>query len=502
MSRARGLTRPLTWLLALLVLLDLLYSASQHYRQPLDGDVAAIVLPAPAYAPVLHDPFGVRVLRTGQGHAGPNRFFAHATELLYLRAVPGWLQRLVLPINSVYLACALLKTAVQALLLFLLARYAGQVKAGPPERAAGQTRDFWLAAALLAPLFQTAGYQGQMGIIDRSITYSFFYALPLSLLLALLWPFFAAWASGRPLRPGALRGGLLLALALYLAFHGPLVGGIAAALLVASLLAWFAGRRRNLFSAQEATGLPRRSAAAMTRLRLSRPGWLLLAGVGALTLYSLYLGSFNTENLGAAAVPLPARYWLLARGIGAALTSKLGLPLLVGAVLGNAWLLARRLPPTPATARLLALLRGLGWFALAYLLLLPLGGYRPYRPLMLRYDTLLPLTLGLLLAYAATALHLLRELTGLGRRCYGAGLLGISAVFMFADKPLKPAASNAFERQALTRLAATPGPVVQLPAEGRIMSWEPISSPPLSDTNAQLLYYWGITPEVRQYYQK
>ena len=240
----------------------------------------------------------------------------------------------------------------------------------------------------------------------------------------------------------------------------------------------------------------------MTRLRLSRPGWLLLAGVGALTLYSLYLGSFNTENLGAAAVPLPARYWLLARGIGAALTSKLGLPLLVGAVLGNAWLLARRLPPTPATARLLALLRGLGWFALAYLLLLPLGGYRPYRPLILRYDTLLPLTLGLLLAYAATALHLLRELTGLGRRCYGAGLLGISAVFMFADKPLKPAASNAFERQALTRLAATPGPVVQLPAEGRIMSWEPISSPPLSDTNAQLLYYWGITPEVRQYYQK
>ena len=117
MSRARGLS----WLLALLVLLDLLYSATQHYRQPLDGDVAAIVLPVPAYAPVLHDPFGLRLLRTGQSHAGSNRFFAHATQLAFLRAVPGWLQSVVSPISSVYLACALLKTAVQALLLTLLA---------------------------------------------------------------------------------------------------------------------------------------------------------------------------------------------------------------------------------------------------------------------------------------------------------------------------------------------------------------------------------------------
>ncbi len=498
MSRARGLSL----LLALLVLLDLLYSASQHYRQPLDGDVTAIVLPAAHYAPVLHDPFGVKVLRRQQGHAGTNRFFAHATELAYLRAVPGWLQGVVSPISSVYLACALLKTTVQALLLTLLAAYACRAtgsgltaKLGAASRGAGDGQGrFWLAAALLAPLFQTAGYQGQMGIIDRSITYTFFYALPLALLLVLLWPFFAAWAAGRPLRLSWARQGLLLALGVYLAFHGPIINGVAAVLLGGALLAWYRQHRAAKFGRGSGPERP------VVGAGLSAWGLLLL--LAGLSLYSLNLGRYNTENLGPQLVPLAARYPLLARGIGAELTSKLGLPLLVLAVLGNTWLLARRLPPTPTSTWLLKLLRSLGWFALGYLLLLPLGGYRSYRPLILRYDTLLPLTLGLALVYAATVLYLLRTLAGSARRWYQVGLLGISAVFMFADKPLKPAASNAFERQAMTWLAATSGPVVQLPAGGTLLSWQPIGAPAQSGPNARLLHHWRITPQLRLYYQQ
>ena len=330
-----------------------------------------------------------------------------------------------------------------------------------------------------------------MGIIDRSITYAIFFALPLSLLLALLWPFFAAWTADRPLRLRGWRPGLLLALGVYLTFHGPLIGAVLAVLLGGGLLAWAWQRRRG-------TSPPLSGRAPF---QLGGAGGWLVAALGLLSLYSLYLGRFNSENEGAQLVPLTQRYWLLLRGIGAALTGKLGLPLLLLAVLTNAGLLARRRPPTPAGTRLLALLRALAWFAAAYLLLLPLGGYRAYRPLILRYDTLLPLTLGLLLAYAATALYLLRTLPGPARRWYAAGLIGFSAVYLNADRPLRPAASNAYERQALARLAATPAPVVALPAGGTLLSWRPLPDYHASEAGARLLYHWKITPEVRRYYQ-
>ena len=33
------------------------------------------------------------------------------------------------------------------------------------------------------------------------------------------------------------------------------------------------------------------------------------------------------------------------------------------------------------------------------------------------------------------------------------------------------------------------------------MSWDKITDYRLSDTNARLLYHWGITPQPRRYYQ-
>ena len=230
-------TRLLTGLLALVVLLDLWYSGTQHYRQVIDGDLARIILPDEGHSPVLHDPFGLGVLLHQQAYVGPNRFFAHASLYAYMRTMPGWLQAFVSPISSIYLACALFKTALQAVLLGLLAAYASQAS-GADQRWG---RTFWLAAALLMPLFQTAGYQGQMGIIDRSITYAFFYAFPLTLLLALLWPFFRAWSDMQPFRMGWFRLTLLLGLVIYLSLHGPIIAGVVGVLLAGGALVWMLG---------------------------------------------------------------------------------------------------------------------------------------------------------------------------------------------------------------------------------------------------------------------
>ena len=169
-------------LLALFVLLDLGYTFVQSYQLPLDGDLPPIVLPAMECRQVLGDPFGWAALTRGEVYVAPNRFFAHAAMVCYFKSVPFALQRVTSPINSLYAACALFAVLVQALLLYVLGVYiSGSYRPGAR---------FWLAVALVAPLFQMSGYNDQMGIIEQCITYTFFYAFPMLLLLVL--PFYRA----------------------------------------------------------------------------------------------------------------------------------------------------------------------------------------------------------------------------------------------------------------------------------------------------------------------
>ncbi|MEZ4932600.1 MAG: hypothetical protein R2788_10830 [Saprospiraceae bacterium] len=62
-------------IIPILLLLDLIYSFAQHYHTALDGDMAAIILPASFYQPVLNDPFGISILLDGENTGGAGRFF-------------------------------------------------------------------------------------------------------------------------------------------------------------------------------------------------------------------------------------------------------------------------------------------------------------------------------------------------------------------------------------------------------------------------------------------
>jgi hypothetical protein len=142
-----------------------------------------------------------------------------------------------------------------------------------------------------------------------------------------------------------------------------------------------------------------------------------------------------------------------------------------------------------------------GGFAGLYILLLPLGGYRPYRFNLLRNDSILPVLLGLLFAFGLSTLHLLWQLPPRVRRWYGAGLLLLLGIFLNADRRLWLRENNACERQALAQLARAPEPIVRLPAGCTVMSWLPVTHYSQSAANADLLYYWGITPTRKRYYQ-
>lgn len=470
------------WMLALLVLAvlaDLALTFYQNDQLRLDGDLAAIVVPRADYAPVLHDPFGWAVLTKGSWYAAPNRFFAHVTMRAYCRQVPLLLQNFLSPIASAYAAMALFNTGVQALLLYVLGWYA------TGTRLLGSPR-LWLAMALMAPFFQTTGYDAQMAVVDNAVTYTFFYALPLLLLLVMLWPLYRAASRQQPLRSAGPQLLAMLLLAVVLAFNGPIITGTVLVLLGGV----------GLRAARQRWRLP-----AAERLR-ALPGQAILvwSWLGVLCLYSLYIGRHNTENL-TRMLPIWERYQLVPLGIWSELTSKLGLPLLVLGCLANAQLIRRRLPATAESQRLRQVLRYLGWFALLYTALLPLGGYRSYRPLILRHDSTLPITLGLIGFYALSASHLLGQLRGRPRQWYLLGVGVVALIFTNADRRLHPHDNNTDERQALALLAqAGPAPVVRLPKKCRVLSWDPITSPNESLTNAELLEHWRITKGRPLYY--
>lgn len=478
----------LAWLPALLglfLLLDTSYSFWQHLQEPLDGDLANIVVPNESYRQVLTDPLGVAAIWHGQEYAAPNRFFAHAALSGYFLHVPLLLQRFVAPLDSVYLACALLKTAIQLLLLGMLAAYA-------VEPVGWSGRRYVVALALLAPLFHVSGYNMQMGLIDASITYTVFYALPSGLLLLFFLPFYRALWRGQAVVLSWAARILLAGLAVVLALGGPLVPGVVG-VVCALVLGWHLWQG---WQQQAALPVGARLRAAFGNLPAGVLPFFLL--IGGLSLYSLAVGRYNSENQWST-LPVLARYGRLPFGVYYQITPKLGIPLLLLMLLLNRWLL-RRYRPGPAAGQLLRLLNWIGVFSLLYILLLPLGGYRSYRPDILRRDTVQPLLLALFGFHAAAGLYLAYHLRGRSRRWYLAGLALFTVGLTLADKP--NGGKNACERAKLAELAASPEKTVRLGTDCTVVEWNLVRDPANSAVNMQLLNHWNVVwDSEKRFYQ-
>ncbi|TDN36582.1 hypothetical protein [Hymenobacter sp. UV11] len=468
------------------IVLDLAFSFWRNYRLPLDGDLAATVLPAPWFAQVLHDPFGWAVLTRNEVYSATNRFFAHAAMGLYWKTMPRLLQQVLDPVSSLYVASALFTTLTQAGLLLLLARYI--------QLASGARRThFWLIAALLVPLFQTAGgYYEQMGITDRAVTYTFFYAFAMLLLLVLLWPFYQAACRQQPLRLPWWRALLLVGLMVVVAFNGPIATATIAVLLlgVGGHWAWGQGQRWRQGLAWPTLG----------RGWLSGQAVLLLGTLTALCLYSIYIGRNNVENTHT--YSLLQRYQLLPLGVARYFIYQLGLPVLVLVLASNFLLACWAVTDSMARRRVLTTLGWVGLFIGAYLLLLPLGGYRSYRPNLLRNDTALPILLGLLFAYGYSSYFLLSQLRGRLRGGYLLIICLVGGFFLHADGQPDAFPVSDCERWSLDQLARAREPVVELAGFCPVLAWMPISDYTQSEVQAQMLYYWHITPTKKLYFQK
>ncbi|MGZ3861587.1 MAG: hypothetical protein ACXVPN_01120 [Bacteroidia bacterium] len=465
--------------LALLFIGDTWYSFDQFYHGSLDGDIADNVVPAPDYKKVLEDPLGFNVLFKKEPCAAPNRFFAHWTMLKYFNSVPLILQPFVKPVDSVYLSCAIVKTLLQVFIIFLLSTYiTGRFN---PFKV-----DFLIAAVLITPLFQASGYSVYMAVIDPSITYTFFYALPLSLCLLFFLPFYRIRFSEKKGLSFFDKAGLIF-LAFFLAFNGPLIPGVILVICPLILLI----QMYSLYKKSDTKDLFK------IVKDMSNGTYFFFILICFLCLYSLYIGTYNTDSF-KHTISLSERYSRIPAGLFEMVSQKLGWPVLL-LMIGINIFLIRKYFNNAEGKKIIHLLKWIGVFSVIYILLLPLGGFRIYRPNVVRYDTIMPVTISMIFVYGLSAFFLIKSIVGKNKLIY----LALVAVFMFvyanADEPVH---DNDCERAALEKLAKSPDIIVSLDTTCKVMSWEKISDYKGSEINCILLRRWGVIKGEKYYYQK
>jgi len=462
------------FLLIALILLDTAYSFYQHVAKPLDGDLIPIITYASQYQELAGEPFGWKAIQEGISYGGVNRFFVHAYLAHYFNTVPLFLQHFFSPVDSLFIASGFSKMISHVLLILLLSMMVAKVHHLRDRR-------FWYAAAIIVPLFQSGGhFYKYFGLVDQSITYNSFYALPISLLLLFFKPYYSLLNDRQQNIKVIPLIGLYL-LAIILPFSGPLITGVV--LVAATLL----GTKIGL-------DLWKKGRSALLEIATFRNSFPLILLV-LLCLYSLYLGRYNAEQ-DSNAVSILERYSRLPLGLYYLFSQKLAYPILFLMIALNFFLLKKY---QLEKAQLYSIMKWLGFFALLYLLLLPLGGYRWYRPNLLRKDTFLPVALAIAFIYAYSSYLIVQNKDFHYRRIYLSLLLIMAFIFTYADElDQKP---YQCQKAALIEIAESPQEVIKLKEDCTILTWYPVPEPAQSKRIMEQLKDWNIVKEDKTFYQ-
>ncbi len=454
----------------LLLTLDFGYSFLQYYHTPLDGDMAGGIVFEPdknGVQEIFNDPFGIKAVVNQTKHPNPNRYFAHLFFKEYFITIPVFLQKFTSPVTGVYLAAAIIKLIIHIGIVLSLAKIINFNHSVFSIHTLG-------TALLITPLFQAYGYSSYMGIIDKSVTYTFFYALPMCLLLLYVIGVCKLIQENSWIKQAFLTLALFI-LSIILPFSGPLIPPVILIAAVLITVYYVFAKKYN------------------SHKFLKRNVTVLLLFITLLSLYSLYLGTYNSTYV--SNIPsIAERYSRLPMGIYYQFTQKLGFPLLFLMLIINILMIKKYYPSDTISDAFKWLLI----FSVTYILLLPLGGYRPYRPNILRFDTIMPVTIALFYVYALSTYFIFTRKT-INKKAY----LGLQIIFLliFTNADKSGLNENNCEKQALNVIAESKSNVVELDVDCTILSWEKITNPQDSRLNAKLLKLWNITPEIKLYYQ-
>jgi len=465
-----------------LLLGDGIFSFFQHVNMPLDGDMSAIILPAEWYSQVLESPLGFSALIEGKTYGGSNRFFSHWSMSKYFKTIPFIIQKFTDPIDSLYIACAIFKILVQLGLITVLAFYISST-------LENQFTHILLICCLLFPFFQANGFYSQIGIIDQSITYVFFYAFPILLTLIWFYPFYKNYFVYKDGNINFKNWFYLVPLAFIICFSGPLVQPVIFLVCPFSLLYLFIKNWQHT----KTTGLKR---IIQSTNQIPKPLLIAFSGVTLIALFSYYIGTFNVENISNNTLALSERYLKLGKGLFKYVSLKMALFILLPLIIFNIVVLIKY-NLFSSRHSLFKIFIAICIFTVLYLLLLPLGGYRVYRPDIIRYDTFMPIGIAII-SYAVLTSCFVSNILKQRKKAYVILLFVTLLIFQFADK-IKTGSNNC-EKKMLYEIAATEATEVKLTENCRVLGWFSFKKPGESRINAEMLYFWKVTDKRVLYY--
>ncbi len=475
--------RIILWALVVLTLVDLGYSFKQYCNYPTDGDMPSHLVPEDCFQKVLDSPLGFDVVASEEKYPDPNRFFMHYPYYLTMNFLPTYLAKFMAPVKAIYVAMGAIKIIVHLVLLLLMGIY---INAGLKLKKL----TFWISLLAVSAFFQANAHSTlRIGIIDPSITYTFAYGFQMIFVLLYFMPLVMKYYFKRSVPIFDRLKWLWLPLALMINLGSPLTPGI---VLVIALL-------YLIYHTVKIIRSRNRSLINYFR-RIPSDIYFYLLPAGLFALYSLYIGTYNTNTmLYADQMTLSEAYQLLPYGIvNQFIWNPAYLCLII--LLISAYITLGK-NEHPSVVRFRRLFFWSVMFAAIYIILLPLGGYKPYRPYTLRYDSILPITLILIMLFIHSVILIKRHIPLQKLKNSFLLLVGLFLGLMFyLDKP--EFWRNDVERAALEEIADSTEDTVELvDYPHTIMSWTLMESAEDSHGAAELLHKWKVTDRKRLYYQ-
>ncbi len=128
---------------------------------------------------------------------------------------------------------------------------------------------------------------------------------------------------------------------------------------------------------------------------------------------------------------------------------------------------------------------------------MPLGGYRSYRPLIIRYDLVSPINFLLILLVCYTTCLAIKYIH---KKWYYATVLLILSIFWVKDKPKFH--DNKCEKQQLRLIASTNQDTVYLNKDCVLLLWDGGTSFYETRHNTKMLYNWKISKKPIYYFHQ
>jgi len=466
----------------LYILADLAFVFYLQYHNVIDGDLVEIVLPTALYERVLRSPLGIDVVLHGAKYAGSNGYLGYWFVNKYFHLVPAFFRQFTSPLNSLYMSCALATVLMKLLYTYVLA-----VMASGEYRPF--SRKFLIAALILVPVIQTGSYRWIMGIVDPMLISMFAYSRCNFLILLFFMPFFLAVFHGKAIKFGPVLYTCLLLLGIYNGYNGPLASPLVCMIYAMMLAAmWLRNFRQN----RDLKFLNR-----VTRSVFQIPRPYFIIGIATLlsAVWCYLVGKGNAESY-VQQLPLLARYGRLPKGLWNHFSSK-GLWLLSVLIIVNVGILLRRKDEANAK-KTLNLLAWVLLFSVIYVLMLPLGGYRFYRPNIIRRDIFSPVLVAMVGVYGITTYYILRTISASYKKYYTGFLAMCLAHYALANTRDIP--DNSCERAAIEHIVASKDKIVRLEEQCTIFNWFIVRDYRESAKITRVMKVWGMLKDDDKYF--